>query len=43
MKPRIRLIDRMWACRRPSMDIREWIGFGYTPKEAYEDWLEVNK
>lgn len=41
MKPRIRYSRHVWSCACRLVD---WwkqypvIGYGYTPKEAYEDW-----
>lgn len=37
MKPRIYLRHGIWCCRLQL----DWaIGHGYTPREAYLDWLD---
>lgn len=45
-KPHLRLKDHVWSCSTFRL-VRGWIvppfrawriGYGYTPKEAYEDW-----
>lgn len=34
MKPHLRKINHLWYCWA------EWVtGEGYTPKDAYDDWL----
>jgi hypothetical protein len=38
MKPRIRLYRMVWDCRLPDWLATGVIGFGYGPKEAYDDW-----
>jgi hypothetical protein len=38
MKPRIRKINGLWHC---AFLIVGRVGFGYTPRLAYEDWKSM--
>jgi hypothetical protein len=40
MKPRIRLMNGMWYCFTKT-----WInyGLGFSPRDAYLDWVEENR
>ena len=38
MKPRIRKINGLWHC---AFLIVGRVGFGYTPKQAYDDWQSM--
>jgi ribosomal protein L37AE/L43A len=42
MKPRIRLVRGIWVCRSSFLSVRV-VGDGYTPKEAYAEWLRELK
>ena len=35
-KPRIRKINDLWYCF--TKQTTRWLGMGYTPKDAYDDW-----
>lgn len=37
-KPHIRLWRSVWSCRLPDFLRTGVMGFGDTPKEAYDDW-----
>lgn len=37
MKPRIIKLQGIWHCGVPN----KRIGVGYTPRQAYQDWLGV--
>jgi hypothetical protein len=39
LKPRLRLKHRVWGCGLPNYLQTAIYGLGYTPKEAYDDWL----
>lgn len=39
MKPRLRHFNGVWHCCYEGM----WLGFGYTPRDAYADWIYINK
>lgn len=41
MKPRIRLMQRVWCCCLPDWQRTRIVGMGYTPAEAYEDWKRL--
>lgn len=44
MKPRLRLRRGIWTCTdvviRFAADMRR-VGHGYTPLEAYVDWMDI--
>lgn len=39
MKPRITLRRTVWSCCLPDWARTRIVGMGYTPKEAYDDWV----
>ena len=40
MKPRLIRINKIWHCRSPKT---MFAGLGFTPLEAYQDWVVWNK
>lgn len=36
MKPRLRLLQKIWFCRTPGVT-----GIGYSPLMAWEDWADL--
>jgi hypothetical protein len=42
-KPRIRLVRKLWLCGMwDALGHFGLIGLGYTPKQAYQDWIYCN-
>lgn len=39
MKPRLAIRHGIWRCNRPGE--RDPCGFGYTPKGAFEEWMDA--
>lgn len=43
MKPRLRYSGNVWDCRLPDYKETRVIGFGYTPREAFENWKQEKR
>lgn len=41
LKPRLALYLHIWECRLPDWRYTKIIGYGYTPKEAYTEWIRA--
>lgn len=42
MKPRLYVKWHVWVCATlvPRSRLRTHLGYGYTPKDAYDDWAD---
>jgi hypothetical protein len=47
MKPRLRFRDHVWSCVSYVYDCGwpyvEAMGYGYTPREAYAEWINQRR
>jgi hypothetical protein len=39
MKPRIKYQHKVWCCKAADWRVTRIVGYGYTPGEAYREWV----
>ena len=43
MKPRLRYSRNVWSCRMDNFLLTGVIGYGYSPSDAYSNWLSERR